>query len=68
MKYTYHFHAIWCPDIGQTNHIDGLITFPLRIESDDDYKSIKDGLAENIKIKPEELTICSLTLLHSEEE
>ena len=68
MKYTYQYHAMQFPEMGTTNHYDGVITFNCKIKGSGSYEALRDALAEKLKLEPDELTICSLTLLHSEDE
>jgi len=66
MRYLYHYHAIYHPHIGTIAHADGTCERPEPITSAEDYQSLKDGVAKECGVTREQLTICSLTLLSSQ--
>lgn len=67
MKYIYHYRAIFQPAPYLTANIDGIATLTQRITNHEGYMSLKHDIAKDAGASPEKLTICSLTLLDTQE-
>jgi hypothetical protein len=70
MIYTYHFHATSHPTPGTVNHADGIFRTDYPITGFDDYRMIKESIANDettVMADPGEITIRSLSLIATTE-
>lgn len=63
--YTYHYHAIWQPDLLHVANLDGIALLTEPINSNEQYTALKVRIAEEVGATADKVTICSLSQLAS---